>query len=141
LRQRGCLRRGGFLRQGRGGLGRAAGAAVALQLVKPVLGSVGLSAEADGAAAETENFCQRQIVACSLAERLQSMEAEADDFGGEAEFVLGFRMVAGEHLRRRVVGGGQITAGAGKKEHGEAGQDRVQNGAREHGGEGHGRMP
>ena len=64
-----------------------------------------------------------------LGECLQGVEAEADDGRREAEFVLGFRVVGGEH-----VGGGVpcfvcVSGGAGEEEKGEPGEDRFQDGS------------
>ena len=81
------------------------------KLVEAVLGLVGFPAEADGAAPEAQDADQRHVRGGSLAEGFQGLEAEADDFGGEAEFVLGFGVVDSEHL-----------------EGGEAGEDDVQDG-------------
>ncbi len=54
------------------------------------------------------------------------MNAEADDLGGEAEFVLGFGVVGGEHAGRGVAGGGDVAAGGTEEEHGEAEEEGLQ---------------
>jgi hypothetical protein len=41
---------------------------------------------------------QRHVGGHRLAECLQRVEAEADDFRGEADFIVGFGVVGGEHL-------------------------------------------
>jgi hypothetical protein len=98
-----CLRR----------LRRDTGSTIALELVEFALGFVGLPAEADGAAAEAEDLCQRHVRVGGLAESLERMEAEADDFGGEAEFVRRFDFVGREHLARGVACDRQVPDGAG----------------------------
>ena len=74
------------------GLGRGGDACTAggLEFVQATLGFVGFAAEADGAAAEAESSRQRHVRGGGLAERFECLKAEADDVGGEAEFVLGF---------------------------------------------------
>jgi hypothetical protein len=49
---------------------------------------VGFAAEADGAAAEAKGSRQRHVRGGGLAERFERLKAEADDVGGEAEFIL-----------------------------------------------------
>ncbi len=68
-----------------------------------------------------------------LAERLQGMEAETYDACGEAQFVLGFGVVGGQHLSRGLAGLGWVVVGTGEEEQSEAGQDRFQNGGWERG--------
>ena len=75
---------------GFGGDARAAGG---LEFVQAALGFVGFAAEADGAAAEAEGSGQRHVRGGGLAERFEGLEAEADDVGGEVEFVLGLGVV------------------------------------------------
>jgi hypothetical protein len=105
-----------------GGLGGDARAAGFLKLVKTALGFVGFSAEADGTAAEAEDFCQWHVRSGGLAERFERVKAEADDVGGETEFVLGLGVVGSEHLGRGFAGGGDVAGGAGEEEGGEAGE-------------------
>jgi hypothetical protein len=69
----------GGLGLGFGGLGGNALAAGLLELVEAALGFVGFSAEADGTAAEAEDFCQRHVRGRGLAEGL---EGEGDGVGG-----------------------------------------------------------
>ena len=104
-------------------LGGDALAAGFLKLVETALGFVGFSAEADGTATEAEDFCQRHVRGGGLAERFEGLEAEADDFGGETEFVLGLGVVGSEHLGGGLAGGGDVAGGAGKEECSEAGED------------------
>ena len=82
----------GFRLLGLGGL-----LAGLLKLAEPAFGACGFAAEADGTAAETEDAGQRQIRRGGLRQGFEPLEAEADDVGGEAQFVLGFRVV-GEKL-------------------------------------------
>jgi hypothetical protein len=93
-------------------------------LVETALGFVRFSAEADGTAAEAEDFCQRHVRGGGLAERFERVEAEADDVGGETEFVLGLGVVGSEHLGSGLAGSGEIAGGAGQEECGEAGGAR-----------------
>ena len=79
------------------------GAAGTLQLVELAAGLVALAAKADGTAAEAEDFCQRQVWGGGLAQRLKSMQAEADDIRGETKFFLGFDIIGGERLGGGVV--------------------------------------
>ena len=53
------------------------------------------------------------------------MEAEGDDFGGEAQFVLRLRIVSGEHVGGGLAGGGEIVVGAREKQRCEAPDDGV----------------
>ena len=123
---------------GFGGDARAAGG---LEFVQATLGFVGFAAEADGAAAEAEGSRQRHVRGGGLAERFEGLEAEADDVGGEAEFVLGFGVVGSEHLGRGFAGRGHVAGGAGEEEFGEVGEDGFQDGGGERLGEGHGWWP
>ena len=85
------------------------------QLVQFALRFVRLAAEADGAAAPTQDFIQRQVRSRSLTQRLQRMETEADDFGGEAKFFLGFGIVVGQHSAGGMARGRKIAFGASRK--------------------------
>jgi hypothetical protein len=114
---------------------RAAGG---LEFVQATLGFVGFAAEADGAAAEAEGSRQRHVRGGGLAERFERLKAEADDVGGEAEFILGFGVVGAEHLGRGFAGRGHVAGGAGEEEPGEVGEDGLQHGGGERLGEGHG---
>ena len=73
-----------------------------------------------------------------LGQGFEPLEAEADDVGGEAQFVLGFRAVGIEHVDGRLTGGGRVAAGAGEEERGEADEDGFQDGGWEGREEGHG---
>jgi hypothetical protein len=109
-----------------------------LEFVQATLGFVGFAAKADRAAAEAEGSRQRHVRGGGLAERFERLKAEADDVGGEAEFVLGLSVVGAEHLGRGFAGRGGVTGGAGEEESGEAGEDGFQDGGGERLGEGHG---
>ena len=98
------------------GLRRGCRATGGLELVQAALGLVGFAAEADGAAAEAEDSGQRHVRGGGLAEGFERVEAEADDVGGEAEFVLGLGVVGGEHLGGGVAGGGSSFRGAGEEQ-------------------------
>ncbi len=98
---------------GCGGDARATGG---LEFVQATLGFVGFAAEADGAAAEAEGSGQRHVRGGGLAERFERLKAEADDVGGEPEFVLGFGVVGSEHLGRGFAGRGHVAGGAGEEE-------------------------
>jgi hypothetical protein len=76
-----------------------------LEFVQATLGFVGFAAEADGAATEAEGSGQRHAGGSGLAERFEGLEAEADNVGGEMEFVLGLGIVGREHLGRGFAGG------------------------------------
>ena len=125
---------GGF----RLGFGADARAAGGLKFVQTALGFVGFAAEADGAAAEAEGSGQRHAGGGGLAERFEGLEAEADDVGGEMEFVLGLGIVGREHLGRGFAGGVHVAGGAGEEQRGEAGEDGFQDGGWDRLGEGHG---
>ena len=120
------------------GFGADARAAGGLEFVQAALGFVGFAAEADGAAAETEGSGQRHAGGGGLAERFEGLEAEADDVGGEMEFVLGLGIVGREHLGRGLAGGVHVAGGAGEEQRGEAGEDGFQDGGWDRLGEGHG---
>ena len=75
------------------GFGGDACATGGLEFVQATLGFVGFAAEADGAAAEAEGSRQRHVRGGGLAERFERLKAEADDVGGETEFVLGLGVV------------------------------------------------
>jgi hypothetical protein len=120
------------------GCGGDARATSGLEFVQATLGFVGFAAKADGAAAEAEGSGQRHVGGGGLPKRFQGLEAEADDVGGEAEFVLGFRMVGAEHLGGRLTRGGHVPGGACEEERAEADDDGFQDGVGEGLGEGHG---
>jgi hypothetical protein len=122
------------------GLGGDALTAGFLKLVETALGFVGFSAEAEGTAAEAEDFRQRHVRGGGLAERFERVKAEADDVGGETEFVLGLRVVGGEHLSGGLAGGGDVAGGAGEEERGEVGEHGFHDsgGKRVSEGKGHG---
>jgi hypothetical protein len=126
-----------------GGLGRDALTAGFLKLVETALGFVGFSAEADGTAAEAEDFCQRHVRGGGLAERFEGVEAEADDVGGETEFVLGLRVVGSKHLVGGLAGSGDVAGGAGEEKRGEPGEHGFHDsgGKRVGEGKGHGWWP
>ncbi len=105
-----------------GGLGRDALAAGFLELVEAALGFVGFTAEADGAAAQAKDSGQRHVRGGGLAERFERLEAEADDVGGEAEFVPGAGVVGREHLGGGLERDGHVAGGASEEEWGEAGE-------------------
>jgi hypothetical protein len=104
------------------------GAAGVLDEVEATLGFVGFTAEADGAAAQAEHAVERHVGRGGLAERGEGVEAEADDLGGEAEFVLGLRLMFGEHADGGVAGRVGVVGGAGEEQQGQARQDGVQDG-------------
>ncbi len=62
---------------GFGGLGGDALAAGLLKLVETALGFVGFPAEADGTAAEAEDFCQRRVRGGGLAEASSAWKLKA----------------------------------------------------------------
>jgi hypothetical protein len=124
---------GGFGWPGWGGLG-----AGLLALFEAALSFVGCAVEADSIAAEAEDAGQREVWRRGLTGRFKRMEAEADDLGGEPQFLRGVRVVVGEHFGRGKACGGEVAAGAGEEEGGEPDQDGFQNGGRERVGEGHG---
>jgi hypothetical protein len=80
--------RGGDFRRSVRGLRRDADAAAALELVEFALRLVVFAAEADGGSAQAQDAGQRQVRVGSLTEGRQRLEAETDDLGGEAEFVV-----------------------------------------------------
>jgi hypothetical protein len=96
-----------------------------LKLVKPALRFMGPAAEADGAAAEAELVVQRYVWTGGVAESLQSLETEADDFSGEARFILGFGVAGREHLAGGEACGGVVIAGAGQEQKRETPEDGV----------------
>lgn len=106
-----------------------------LELAEAALGLFGFATEADGAAAKADDAGQGQIGLGGLGEGFEGLEAEADDLGGEAEFVVGLRVVGTEDLGCGVAGGGQVAVGADEEERGEAGQDGFEDGRCEVGGE------
>ena len=110
------------------GFGGDALAAGGLEFVQATLGFVGFAAEADGAAPEAEDSRQRHVRGGGLAERFKRLEAEADDVGGEAEFVLGFGVVGAEHLGGGLARGGHVPGGAREEECAEGGEDGFQDG-------------
>jgi hypothetical protein len=65
------------------------------------------------------------------------MKAEADDFRGQAEFVLGSRVIGRQHLSGGAARGGQVADGTGQEQQGEAPEDRVQDDRGQEAGEGH----
>jgi hypothetical protein len=109
-----------------------------LAFVQAALGLVGFAAEADGAAAEAEDAVEGHVWCGGLCECLQRVEAEADDLGGEAEFVLGFRLICGEEAGCGLFRGFPVAAGAGEEEAGEVGQEGLQDRAWVLHGERHG---
>ena len=111
-------------------------AAGALELVEFVLGFVRLPAEADGTAAEADGSGGGQVGFGGITEGLQSVEAEADDLGGEAQFFLGLNVVAAQGIGRCVASLFRVSGG-GEEKQGEVAEHRAQNELVEGGWEGH----
>lgn len=127
---------GGFI--GGGVWLRWGGRAGALELIQFAAGFVTLPAETDGTAAQAEFVVQRQVGCGGLTERFQGVESEADDVGGEMQFLLGFRFVGGEHLAGGLTGGGTVVVGGGQEMTGEVAEDRIENGWGDGAGKRHG---
>ena len=119
-------------------LDRNTGRAGLLELVEFAAGFVGFAAEADGAAAEAKLPVQGYVRFGGLAEGFQRMKAEADDVGGEVQFVLGLRVVGGNHLAGRLVRRAEVATGAEQEQPSEVSQDRFKDRGLDGGNEGHG---
>jgi len=106
------------------------GLARALQVFEFAASLVSLAAEADGAAAETDFAVQREIGGGSLGERIEGLEAETDDGGGEMQLFDGRGVVIGERCAGRVAGGVEVVSGGGEVVKGEVGQNGIEGGGR-----------
>jgi hypothetical protein len=101
----------------------------ALALMPGAVGSV-------GASAQPQHRVQGQVGIHCLRERLQGGEAETDDLGSQAQFLLVFSVVCGEGAEDGVAGGGFIASGAPDEQVQEVGDHFLEKGG---GDEGEGR--
>jgi hypothetical protein len=87
------------------------------------LGFLRLPAEADRTGAQTQHPGQRQVGVGRLGERLDGLEAETDDLGGELELGLVSGVVGREGFAGGLLREGEVSAGCCQQEGGDVGDD------------------